>query len=103
MSFSVEPTPAELFGRTLSWLRLAPASAAGEWTPTLRGAYLNAVWARAAETMTRELVGSSEGAPLLTLQLARPPLLKDSLELRVKEPLGDEEREALRCAMTRTR
>ena len=95
MSFSVEPNPAELFGRTLSWLRLAPASAAGEWTPTLRGAYLNAVWARAAETMTRELVGSSEGAPLLTLQLARPPLLRDSLELRVKEPLGAEEREAL--------
>jgi hypothetical protein len=24
---------------------------------------LNAVWARTAETMTRELVGSSEGAP----------------------------------------
>ena len=52
MSISVEPTPAELFGRTLSWLRLAPASAvAGEWTPTVRGAYLNAVWARAAETI----------------------------------------------------
>lgn len=97
MSFSVAPTPAEMFGRTLYWLRLAPAGtgAAGGWTPTLRGAYLNAVWARAAETMTRELVGSSEGAPLLTLQLARPPLLRNSLELRVKEPLGAEERDAL--------
>jgi hypothetical protein len=92
MSFSVEPISAELFGRTLSWLRLTPASAAIEWKPTLHGAYLNAVWAHAAETMTRELVGSSEGAPNLTLQLARPPLLKDSLELRVKEPLGTEER-----------
>jgi hypothetical protein len=92
MSFSVEPISTELFGRTLSWLRLTPASAAIEWKPTLHGAYLNAVWAHAAETMTRELVGSSEGAPNLTLQLARPPLLKDSLELRVKEPLGTEER-----------
>jgi hypothetical protein len=95
MSFSVEPISAELFGRTLSWLRLTPASAAIEWKPTLHGAYLNAVWAHAAETMTRELVGSSEGAPNLTLQLARPPLLKDSLELRVKEPLGTEERRDL--------
>jgi hypothetical protein len=95
MSFSVEPISAELFGRTLSWLRLTPASAAIDWKPALRGAYLNAVWAHAAETMTRELVGSSEGAPELTLQLARPPLLKDSLELRVKEPLGTEERDDL--------
>jgi hypothetical protein len=95
MSFSVEPTPVGLFGRTLSWLRFTPAGTAAEWTPTLRGAYLNAAWARAAETMTRELVGSSEGAPFLTLQLARPPLLKDSLELRVKEPLGAEERSTL--------
>jgi hypothetical protein len=95
MSFSVEPIPSELFGRSLSWLRLTPGNVGIQWNPTLRGAYLNAVWARAAETMTRELVGSSEGAPNLTLQLARPPLLKDSLELRVREPLGAEEREQL--------
>jgi hypothetical protein len=95
MSFSVEPISAELFGQTLSWLRLTPASATIDWKPALRGVYLNAVWAHAAETMTRELVGSSEGAPYLTLQLARPPLLKDSLELRVKEPLGTEERDDL--------
>lgn len=95
MSFSVEPIPVELFGKSLSWLRLTPGDAAIKWEPTLRGAYLNAVWARAAETMTRELVGSSEGAPNLALQLARPPLLKDSLELRVKEALGEEERDLL--------
>ncbi|MDR5761449.1 hypothetical protein [Caballeronia sp. LZ035] len=95
MSLAVMPTPAELFGRSLSWVRLTPATAAGAWRPSLRGVYLNAAWALAAETLTRELVGSSQGAPGLALQLARPPLLRDSLELRVREPLGDEDREAL--------
>jgi hypothetical protein len=100
MSFTVPPTRRELFGKTLTWLRLTPARAAGgdvsEWKPSLRGAYLNAVWASAAETMTRELLGSSDGAPNLTVTLARPPLLHDTLELRVLEPLGEEERAALR-------
>ena len=98
MTFAVKPTPRDLFGKTLTWLRLTPApgGAGTAWTPTLRGAYLNAVWASATETLTRELVGSSEGAPNLTLQLARPPVLRNTLELRVREPLGDEERVALR-------
>jgi hypothetical protein len=99
MDFAVEPTPRELFGmENLTWLRLTPGGdgPSSEWTPTLRGAYLNAVWASAAETLTRELLGSSEGAPNLTVRLARPPVLRDSLELRVKEPLGEEERQKLR-------
>jgi hypothetical protein len=96
MSFSVGPTSRELFNQTLYWLRLTPAGTdSSDWKPTLRGAYLNAVWASATETMTRELVGSSEGAPNLTLRLARPPLLDHTLELRVKEPLGEEARTAL--------
>lgn len=99
MAFTVPPTPRELFGfENLTWLRLAPGGdgPASEWTPSLRGAYLNAVFAAAAETLTRELLGSSEGAPGLTVFLARPPVLHGTLELRVREPLGDEEREALR-------
>lgn len=97
MSFSVGPTVRELFGQSLYWLRLTPVSTNSplDWKPTLHGAYLNAVWASATETMTRELVGSSEGAPNLTLRLARPPLLDGTLELRVKEPLGEEARTAL--------
>lgn len=97
MTFAVKPTPWELFGRALTWLRLTPAAGgnANEWKPALRGAYLNAAWASATETLTRELLGSSEGAPNLTLFLARPPVLRDTLELRVKEPLGEEERKAL--------
>lgn len=98
MSFAIPPSPRELFGQTLTWLRLAPKrGAAGTWAPVIRGAYLNAVFASATETLTRELLGSSEGAPNLTLRVARPPVLHDTLELRVREPLGDEEREQLRA------
>lgn len=99
MSFSVTPTPRELFGKeNLTWLRLTPTGtgASADWKPSLRGAYLNAVWATAAETLTRELLGSSDGAPNLTVRVARPPVLAGSLELRVKEPLSDEERQGLR-------
>jgi hypothetical protein len=97
MSFAIPPTRTELFGKdNLTWLRLKPKSKeTDEWIPTLRGAYLNAAWASATETLTRELLGSSDGAPNLTVFLARPPVLRKTLELRVKEPLGEEEREAL--------
>ena len=96
MAFSVEPIQAELFGRTRAWLRLTPSGGDEDWKPALGGAYLNAVWAQAAETMTRELLGSSEGGPRLTVAVARPPVVRDSLELRIREPLGEEERNALR-------
>lgn len=96
MSFAVPPTRSELFGKKdLTWLRLIPKNANNNWIPTLRGAYLNAAWASATETLTRELLGSSDGAPNLVVYLARPPVLRDTLELRVKEPLGEEEREDL--------
>jgi hypothetical protein len=96
MAFPVSPTPGELFGKTLTWLRLIPkANANDEWVPNVRGAYLNAAWASATETLTRELLGSSDGSPNLTVRLARPPVLRNTLELRVKEPLGEEDREAL--------
>jgi hypothetical protein len=97
LSFSVQPQPRELFGRSLTWLRLRPSRLDPQiqWAPAIGGAYLNAVWTTAAETLTREPVGSSDGRPNLALQLARPPVLDNTLELRVREPLDDEEREAL--------
>jgi hypothetical protein len=97
MSFPVKPSPRDLFGRTLTWLRLHPSrdDPNGDWLPNIRGAYLNAAWAKATETMTREPLGSSDGRPQLTLNVARPPLLADTLELRVREPLDQEERQAL--------
>ncbi|MEK6261449.1 MAG: hypothetical protein AABP62_22855 [Planctomycetota bacterium] len=95
MAFAIPPTPSELFGKTLIWLRLIPKTSNDKWFPALRGAYLNAVWASATESLTRELLGSSDGSPNLTVRLARPPVLRNTLELRVREPLGDEERKAL--------
>ena len=97
MAFPIKPTPRELFGQTLSWLRLTPAAgpSSENWKPRVLGAYFNGVWASAAETLTRERLGSSQGEPNLTLFLARPPVLRNTLELRVREPLGEEERKAL--------
>lgn len=98
MAFPIAPTPRELFGQTLSWLRLTPAAGTSSenWKPKVLGAYLNGVWASAAETLTHELVGSSQGEPNLTLYLARPPVLRNTLELRVNEPLGEEELDELK-------
>jgi hypothetical protein len=100
LAFSDPPTEATLFGPDpLRWIRLVPTGVVNDqWSPSLRGAYLNAVWASATETLTRELLGSSEGEPNLTVTLARPPVLRGSLELRVREPLNDEERQALLAA-----
>ena len=93
MAFAIAPTSRELYGQTLSWLRLSPAAGTSSihWKPKVLGAYLNGVWASAAETLTYELIGSSQGEPNLTLFLARPPVLRNSLVLRVNEPLGEEE------------
>jgi hypothetical protein len=79
----------------LRWLRVTSSNDASAWAPVLQGAYLNAAWASATETMRYERLGSSEGAPNLVLNIARPPVLRNTLELRVLEPLGDEERATL--------
>lgn len=92
LTFAEPPTLRELFGDTRAWLQVTPSRGiVTEWRPSLRGAYLNGAWASATETLTRELLGSSEGAPKMMFKLARPPLLEGTLELRVKEPLGEEE------------
>src|SRR5205085_4540103 len=61
LAFSETPTLRELFGRERAWLQLRPSPRGlSEWQPALRGAYLNGVWASATETLTRELLGSSD-------------------------------------------
>ena len=100
LSLTLPTVTAALFGESLCWLRLFPSRQpqGANWAPALRGLYINAAWARACETMTRERLGSSNGSPGLAFLLARPPLLQDTLELRVREPLSAEEREALLLA-----
>jgi len=99
VAFSLDspPTEAELFGIPGFWLRLRPRdpSLSAQWRPSIRGAYVNAVWAVATETQALEILGASDGSPSQQFALTRSPVLDDGLELRVREPLGDEEMASL--------
>lgn len=84
------------FGEALHWLRLKPAAGAAEdWRPMIRGVYLNSVWASAGETRVREIVGRSDGSPDQLFTLVHVPVLDNTLELRIREPIGDEEKAEL--------
>jgi hypothetical protein len=88
-----------LFGAERYWLRLRPRPddpALATWQPALLGLYLNGVSAAAAQTQDLEILGSSDGSPNLSVTLARSPILAGSLDLRVLEPLSDEDIAALR-------
>jgi hypothetical protein len=79
------------------WIRLRPsAKFKGDWRPRIRSAFLNGAWALAEETEVLARLGSSDGSPKQRVFLARPPVLEGSLELRVREPIGDEDVKALR-------
>jgi hypothetical protein len=97
ISLPTAPEPDLLFGSNLRWLRVLPGAGVDQaaWSPALRGVYLNAVWARAAETQAFEMLGASNGAPFQQVQLARPPVVQGTLQLRVREPLGELERASL--------
>ena len=96
------PVRAALFGHELYWLRLslAPVVAGldADWAPKLNGLYVNAAIADQAKTIEQEILGSSLGEPDQTFTLAEKPVLAESLELRVRERLSDEEREAIETA-----
>jgi len=94
-----KPQRAVFFGTDAPcWIRISPNPTfpPGSWTPTIRGVYLNAVWARAAATQKNERLGSSDGSPEQQFRLALVPILDESLSLRVLEPLEDEEVERIR-------
>lgn len=84
-----------LFGDSLHWLRLrlgqAAAAAGSNWSPMINGIYLNSVWASAGETRVGEIVGRSDGSPNQVFNLAHGPVLDETLELRIREPIGDDE------------
>jgi hypothetical protein len=98
LSFPAALQEAALFGQTLFWVRLKPnlKSDFSKWSPHIRAAYLNGAFVTAAETQTEELLGSSDGSTSQKFKLARPPVVSDSLVLRVREPLGEEDVAALR-------
>ncbi|MEA3037496.1 MAG: hypothetical protein QOE79_9 [Sphingomonadales bacterium] len=92
------PEQLPLFGTDGWWLRLMPKSGAAQWAPLLRGFFVNAVMAEHAKSVTQELVGSSLGEPDQIYRLAQTPVLPLTLELRVRESLGEEEHKALEKA-----
>ena len=82
-----------LFGTEGFWLR-ASLPDSENWEPHLKGVYINAVPAQQASSFQQELLGGS-AEPNLSLPLSNPSILPDSLELRVRETLSEEEREQL--------
>jgi len=95
------PEQLPLFGRDGWWLRLRPKQAAADWAPIVHGLFVNAVMAAHAKTVTDELLGSSLGDPNQRYFLAQTPVLPDTLELRILESLGEEERTAIETALGR--
>ena len=89
------PQQVSLLGTPAHWLRLRPADGGADWSPRLAGLWLNAVVARSVETRENEVPGSSAGIPGQQLRLAEAPVEAASLELRVRELPGIEEREGL--------
>jgi hypothetical protein len=92
---SPAPTQLPLFGCDGWWLRLRPLEPSNSWSPVVRGLYLNAVTAEQAKTLRQAILGASLGAPGQTYRLAEAPVLPETLELRVRESLSDEEKAAL--------
>jgi len=98
LSFSVTSRPArvQLLGKALYWLRInAVGEAAVSWAPSIEGMWLNGVPIVQAETVLHEPLGSANGEPNFEVNLLKTPVLPHSLELRVRERLGDEEVTAL--------
>jgi hypothetical protein len=93
-----KPTRRDLFGHPGYWLRARPRDGAA-WQPKLNGIYLNAAPAEQAETIRDELLGSTTGEPDAAFRLVRAPILRDGIELRVRERLGSEERAVLVAAL----
>ncbi|TCM35978.1 hypothetical protein [Kribbella sp. VKM Ac-2568] len=101
---STPPVRAARFGREGFWLRLrCVTGATGDWRPVVRGLFVNAVPAQQARTIVQEILGSSRGEPSLVLELAEQPVLPETVEMRVREELGQDELRALEADLRRSR
>lgn len=84
------------FGQSACWIRARLEGGALAATRTLRGVYLNTVWAKGISTIADETLGSGSGEAPQTMQLSHAPVLPGEI-LRVKETArpDDEELAAL--------
>jgi uncharacterized phage protein gp47/JayE len=88
------------FGQFLYWIKGALTEGeyeAGE-SPLLNGVYPNTAWAVQAETIKDEILGSSNGERNQSFSFHKSPVL-EGVELRVREMLSDEERQALTASL----
>ena len=90
------PDRAQLFGASACWLRLSPVPDDAEnWSPRLRGVYLNGVMAASVETRSMETIGTSDGSPDQSFRLFADPVDGASLDLWLSEQVGEDEGAAL--------
>ena len=99
LSASDELTRETRFGKSLFWIAGAlrtdrGVSGADYPAPLLRGLVLNTVWAHQGETITGEILGSSDGEPTPSFKFQHAGVLEDE-DIRVREVLSSEERERI--------
>jgi predicted phage baseplate assembly protein len=87
-----EPQRRRLFGRELFWLRIHPKKNGEVWRPLLKTIQVNAAEAEQARSIKQEILGASNGEPHQRFFLSKTPVIANSLELRVREALSEEER-----------
>ena len=91
LALPVAPDRSDLLGAPAHWLRLRPKTDAANWSPRLNAIHLNAVLARSVETRVMERLGASTGLEGQIFRLSEAPVEPDSLVLRVRETLADED------------
>lgn len=89
------PDESNLLGETAHWLRLWPEGDSSAWSPRICGMVLNGVLTRSVETRSMERLGASNGTAGQQFNLAEAPVDPDSLVLRLREILSQQEREGL--------
>ncbi|MEM6807835.1 MAG: hypothetical protein AAF350_02085 [Pseudomonadota bacterium] len=95
VTVSATPVLTRLLGQDRYWLRVRLRGDGATWNPVINSVTPNAVRAVQSTTTRQELLGSSTGEPNQVFNLGNPPVLPDSIELRVREDLSPEAREAL--------
>ena len=99
LSASEELTLENRFGQSLFWIAGSlrtdrGGSHAAYPLPLLHGIFLNTVWALQGETITDEIVGSSDGEPNQAVRLQHADVLERE-DIRVREAVSVEEQEQI--------
>jgi uncharacterized phage protein gp47/JayE len=87
-------TPHLRFGQILYWIQGSLMKGIYESLPELQGIYPNTTWAIQVGTIKDEILGSSDGEPDQTFSFLKFPVLEGE-EIRVRETLSEEEKQAL--------